>query len=1044
MSDLTIAAHSQSGNITENHTENIIFLKQQTKLVIPNHSWENINIQLESLLNITCPMSLFEKGDPSACLSKLYETIQTIFHEKSVKSNPVKPKVKPQKSKFQEVKILTDLLNSDSVDIDMKNEIKNRLEFLEKELNNNTELINKAKSQKELESNCRKFENDPWQYGKNLFSNSNTKLNCTDDELIKHYSEILQTNCPPEPLSSTTPIGPQSPTPTEPLNLEPFCSGDIENFLKRKTKHSAPGPNGIPYSIWRNCPVTHKYLVHIFNSIMTRGEVPKEWKLGITKPIPKSENSKASETRPITMTNTDAKIFFGLMAERLDTFLSTNNLVDKRVQKGFAKGIPGCIEHSSLLLEALFDASWNKKNICATFIDLKNAFGSVRHEILPAICKWFHLPESFTRIVESYYQNLHCQILLQDKTLSDPLKLNIGLFQGCTLSVYLFLIVFQVFLNLLKTDKCLQQSYNFKSCPHLSVKELAFADDLLFVTKSPEGAQYLLKILDSFLNWSKMEVNESKCKYLAFKHRKTQYDHITDRLLKVNGKSIEPLQTTEHYKYLGINITPKLTTETDNNKLKILLNEGLKKIDGQKLTGFQKIWLYNHFLIPKMSWILMMVHLSNSFVNSLQKTGQKLLKSWAGIPRSGNAALLYTGHVGIGMKCKNIVIEYKKLKTIKSALLKTSNSNDKSIYLTRSAENNRLHNHESVDFDYQIINSEIETNRHGLGYKTPKITNKDERKKVASLVHEREIDKLIEQTSSLAFQGKWATWKNIMENDIKWQSAINSKNENLLKFLINSTLNTLPTKDNLRRWGTGTNGVCDLCGLTESLKHVLNCCSFSLNQGRYKWRHNKILSTIFQAIVTETQTRKNARYKNRAAPFIFFHKEGEPVPRMKTRKFLIKSPLDEGNWTLTADLRQSENTVQHELNTILPNINGKYIPDIFLHNSEHKKVIIGELTCPWEDNIRNADNNKATKYSKLVKLLQNSGYSVDLKTFSIGSRGYVSKSFQSFLTSLGISITKSKKICKLVSQLSILSSYTIYCHRNSHVWNDFGILQEIE
>ena len=349
MSDLTIAAHSQSGNITENHTENIIFLKQQTKLVIPNHSWENINIQLESLLNITCPMSLFEKGDPSACLSKLYETIQTIFHEKSVKSNPVKPKVKPQKSKFQEVKILTDLLNSDSVDIDMKNEIKNRLEFLEKELNNNTELINKAKSQKELESNCRKFENDPWQYGKNLFSNSNTKLNCTDDELIKHYSEILQTNCPPEPLSSTTPIGPQSPTPTEPLNLEPFCSGDIENFLKRKTKHSAPGPNGIPYSIWRNCPVTHKYLVHIFNSIMTRGEVPKEWKLGITKPIPKSENSKASETRPITMTNTDAKIFFGLMAERLDTFLSTNNLVDKRVQKGFAKGIPGCIEHSCYL-----------------------------------------------------------------------------------------------------------------------------------------------------------------------------------------------------------------------------------------------------------------------------------------------------------------------------------------------------------------------------------------------------------------------------------------------------------------------------------------------------------------------------------------------------------------------------------------------------------------------------------------------------------------------------------------------------------------------
>ena len=35
-----------------------------------------------------------------------------------------------------------------------------------------------------------------------------------------------------------------------------------------------------------------------------------------------------------------------------------------------------------------------------------------------------------------------------------------------------------------------------------------------------------------------------------------------------------------------------------------------------------------------------------------------------------------------------------------------------------------------------------------------------------------------------------------------------------------------------------------MCGIRETLGHVLNSCNVMLNQGRYTWRHDNVLLTI--------------------------------------------------------------------------------------------------------------------------------------------------------------------------------------------------------
>ena len=41
---------------------------------------------------------------------------------------------------------------------------------------------------------------------------------------------------------------------------------------------------------------------------------------------------------------------------------------------------------------------------------------------------------------------------------------------------------------------------------------------------------------------------------------------------------------------------------------------------------------------------------------------------------------------------------------------------------------------------------------------------------------------------------------------------------------------------------------CDLCNNTQTLHHVLNHCQTMLTQGRYTWRHDSILSYIWQVV----------------------------------------------------------------------------------------------------------------------------------------------------------------------------------------------------
>ena len=70
-----------------------------------------------------------------------------------------------------------------------------------------------------------------------------------------------------------------------------------------------------------------------------------------------------------------------------------NGYIDSRVQKGFLEGVAGCVEHTSMQWEMLKHAKSKQRQIVMAWLDLENAYGSVRHMLVPFALKWYHVPQ---------------------------------------------------------------------------------------------------------------------------------------------------------------------------------------------------------------------------------------------------------------------------------------------------------------------------------------------------------------------------------------------------------------------------------------------------------------------------------------------------------------------------------------------------------------------------------------------------------------------------------------------------------------------------
>src|SRR5687768_5534013 len=116
----------------------------------------------------------------------------------------------------------------------------------------------------------------------------------------------------------------------------------------------------------------------------------------------------------------------------------------------------------------------------------------------------------------------------------------------------------------------------------------------------------LIMYSGKWLRWTvTMRLKPPKCRALALhqEHKQDRYVQY-DPELQIDGQVLKPLGN-EAFKMLGRKLFASLSEVSLQEDLKASVQARMGKIDATALNGAQKAWLYNHCVLPRLTWPFM-------------------------------------------------------------------------------------------------------------------------------------------------------------------------------------------------------------------------------------------------------------------------------------------------------------------------------------------------------------------------------------------------------------------------------------------------------
>ena len=256
---------------------------------------------------------------------------------------------------------------------------------------------------------------------------------------------------------------------------------------------------------------------------------------------------------------------------------------------------------------------------------------------------------------------------------------------------------------------------------------------------------------------------------------------------------------------------------------------------------------------------------------------------------------------------------------------------------------------------------------------------------VKTVLSEEEDDGLHHSLCQLPAQGEMARAWEESSPDL-WVRAVQELPPEPLKFVLNASLNTLPTNSNLHMWGKKASDICPLCRVSkQTLSHVLNNCPMAMELRRYSRRHDAVLQVIGDFIKTHLP------------------------PQFSIS---IDSPSEVYNFP------------QHISPTNLR-------PDIVWWSDQRRELWLLELTVSYESGVADARARKAAKYHDLVEAGRAAGYGVKLLNLVVGSRGMLGDADYNLLREATDAPRKEcTSVCLHITRAAILGSFSIWGSRN--------------
>ena len=460
--------------------------------------------------------------------------------------------------------------------------------------------------------------------------------------------------------------------------------------------------------------------------------------------------------------------------------------------------------------------------------------------------------------------------------------------------------------------------------------------------------------------------------------------HAALGLKASSGKKTDPLISlqSDHIpfpshgvKFLGLHVDTPQDSSQLRAELLIKFNNMLDRVDSCPLTSKQKLLVFRSGVCPRISWDLTVVKFPLSWVRrNLDSLATRYLKSWSGLARSANPALLFLSGKNGGLNLP-----------LPSTMHKTLQSSHQSHLLTSPDPCVRCIAEDALKKDLTLTRPSFRASREvrEVMSHNPDISKKSLRAATKAAVTEEDEDPLLNSLQRLKKQGHMSRCSS--SDGVKlWAKALGGIDNSQLRFALNSAVDTLPHNANLALWKKCDDNTCPLCGERQTLIHVLNTCKASRDGRRYNTRHNSILSEIVSLL--SSFVAPPTRFSADLGSYIFPHH------------------------IVSSDLR----------------------PDIVCWNDVQKSLILIELTVSFDTSFQQAAERKRAKYCNVIERAQSAGFHAQLFTLQVGSRGIVDiSSFIKLKKAFGLSKQDINELLLRVSRVAIVESYNIWCRRNT-------------
>jgi hypothetical protein len=381
-------------------------------------------------------------------------------------------------------------------------------------------------------------------------------------------------------------------------------------------KESAPGPDGIPYIVYKKLwNITGDFIHKAWLHSVHTNKLPTSHAESVITILPKEgkDLSKIKNWRPITLSNCDAKLITKALALRMAKIL--NEIVDPS-QTAY---VPGRSVMDNIRSNMYVKNYCKNKNIEGLLVslDAKKAFDSVSHEYIEKVLERYGFGPNFRQAFKILYKDITARIMVNG-FFSEKIRIERGVKQGDALSCAIFILCVDPLLRNLNKNVNIK-GINLKMKTNSSVfqhKCSGYADDISIICRDTKRSlEAIFEEYQKLTKYSGLELNAEKTEILRLGTNE-------QKIFSFNYMGVNHSVTNvSKIKICGIYFSPDPEVENQHNvidkikKLECKLTPWIKR--GLSLEG--KILLVKTFGLSQLIYNMQCVYFSEDKIKEIER-----------------------------------------------------------------------------------------------------------------------------------------------------------------------------------------------------------------------------------------------------------------------------------------------------------------------------------------------------------------------------------------------------------------------------------------